>query len=54
MTIAMLFWILFIIGFIFHGVINRSALAGWAMDSLFWWVLIGLLGFEVFGGPIRG
>jgi len=49
MTIAILWWILYIIGIVFgvyregYGVVN----------SLFWWVLIGLLGYGVFGSPIK-
>jgi hypothetical protein len=50
MTIGLLFWILFIVGFVFHTYRNRDPF----LDSLFWWVLIFLLGLASFGWPIRG
>jgi hypothetical protein len=49
MTLAILFWILFIVGFIFHGYRQREAI----IDSLFWWVLFLLLGLGTFGFPIH-
>jgi hypothetical protein len=49
MTLALLFWLIYIIGFIFHGYRDRGAI----VDSLFWWVLIGLLGLGAFGFPIK-
>ena len=53
MTIAMLFWVIFIVGFIFGGYRQRATLGDWFADSLFWWVLIVLLGIGVFGSPIK-
>lgn len=50
MSIGILFWILYIIGFIFQGYRLGTA---WITDSLLWWVLIGLLGYGVFGFPIK-
>lgn len=50
MTLSILFWILFIIGFIFNGYrLGRT----WIYDSLFWWVMIGILGYGVFGSPLK-
>ena len=51
LTIGLLFWILFIVGFIFYGYRNYTTPA--FVDSLFWWVLIFLLGIGVFGFPIK-
>lgn len=52
MTIGLLFWILYIVGFVFFGYRNyqnREAI----FDSLFWWILIFLLGVGTFGFPIK-
>ena len=51
--IGLLFWILFIIGFIFGGYRGRAAIGEWFADSLFWWVLVFLLGIGTFGFPIK-
>lgn len=51
--IALLFWILFIIGLVFGGYRQRTAIGTWFADSLFWWILIFLLGIGVFGFPIK-
>jgi hypothetical protein len=48
-TVGLLFWLLYIIGLVFHGYRDRLAI----VDSLFWWVLIFLLGVGVFGFPIK-
>ncbi len=49
MTIGLLFWILYIVGFVFQGYRERWEL----VNSLFWWVLIFLLGIAAFGWPIK-
>lgn len=52
MSIGLLFWILYIVGLVFFGI-------GWyrsgefSVPSIFWWVLIALLGVGTFGGPIK-
>jgi hypothetical protein len=53
MTIAILFWILFIVGLIFGGYSNRDNIGGWATNSLLFWILLFLLGIGIFGGPIK-
>jgi hypothetical protein len=53
MTISLLFWILFIVGFVLGGYRNRDGFGVWLGDSLFWWVLIFLLGIGTFGWPIK-
>ena len=49
LTIGLLFWILFIVGLVFHIYRDRAGI----VDSLFWWVLIFLLGVGTFGFPIK-
>jgi len=53
LSIGIMFWIIFIIGLIFGGYWNRTDLGGWFAGSLFWWVLLFLLGVGTFGFPIR-
>jgi hypothetical protein len=56
MTPAFLFWLFYILAFAFHGVYafrsegGRATLGG----SLFWFILLGLLGWKVFGSPVAG
>lgn len=56
MTIGMLFWILYIVGLVFYGWVGYSrAESRWVIGGgLFWWVLIFLLGWKVFGFPVQG
>lgn len=49
MTLAVLFWVLFIVGFIFQGYRDREGI----VNSLVWWVLIAILGMGVFGFPVK-
>ncbi len=50
MTIGLLFWILYIVGFVFQG--YRLTMA-WVLDNLYWFIMIGLLGWGIFGAPIK-
>lgn len=55
MSIGLLFWVLYIVGFIFYGwrgYVDRDRY--WIAGGLFWWVLIFLLGWKVFGFPVQG
>ena len=52
MTIALLFWILYIVGLIFFG-IDAFRTREWSVPSILFWVLIALLGVGTFGGPIK-
>jgi hypothetical protein len=59
LTIGLLFWILYIIGFIFGWVINWPQIGtptGWRPlgYNLLLWVLLFLLGWGTFGWPVRG
>jgi len=49
LSIGLIFWILYIVGFIFYAVRDREAI----VNSAFWWVLFLLLGIGTFGWPIR-
>lgn len=49
MTLAVLFWVIYIVAIIFHGYRVRGAF----LDSLVFWVLIALLGIGTFGSPIK-
>ena len=55
MSSSILFWIIFIIAFVFGGLgFNRTPEGRWTAGfSLVLWVLLGLLGWRVFGAPIR-
>jgi hypothetical protein len=52
MTIGLLFWILYIVGLVFYG-FGLARSRDFDAPSMFWWVLIALLGVGVFGGPIK-
>ncbi len=52
MSVGLLFWILFIIGLIFFG-IDVARTREYSIPSVLFWVLIGLLGVGIFGGPIK-
>ncbi len=53
MTLALLFWVIFIISILFGGYANRATIGAWAMGSLVLWVLIGILGWAVFGAAVH-
>ncbi len=55
MSMAILYWIVFIVALIFGGLgYNRAPEARWSTGySLVLWLLLGLLGYKVFGSPIQ-
>jgi hypothetical protein len=53
MSIASLFWIIIILGFVFGFVSNRASARAWLSSDLAIWVLILLLGWAVFGAPLH-
>ncbi len=53
MSIALLFWIIMIVGLLFDGYGKRAALRQWATGDLVIWVLLALLGWQVFGAAIH-
>jgi hypothetical protein len=56
MTAGIWFWIIYVISLIFSGGWywrNQATLAPFGPFSLLFFILIGLLGWGVFGAPIR-
>ncbi len=53
MTLGLLFWVIMIIGLLFGGYTNRANIGTWAMGNLVIWVLLALLGWQVFGPAIH-
>jgi len=54
MTIAFLYWLLYILGLLFSGYTYRTALGTplvWG-HSLLLWILLFLIGWRIFGFPI--
>lgn len=52
MTLEIWFWIIYIIALVFFGYRNRAN-SGAIVDSLVFWILIGILGFAQFGSPVK-
>lgn len=52
MSVGLLFWILYIVGLIFYGVDSYRS-GAYSIPSVLFWVLIALLGYGTFGGPIK-
>jgi hypothetical protein len=55
MSLSFLFWLIFILCLLFGAYVRRGAIGAplvWGSDLLMF-ILIGLLGFQVFGAPIR-
>lgn len=50
MTLAILFWVLYIVALLFNVYRNYPSRS---FDYLVWFVLIGILGFAQFGGPVK-
>lgn len=53
MSIALLFWIIMLVGLLFGAYTNRTAPLAWASNSLVLWVLLALLGWAVFGAAVH-
>jgi hypothetical protein len=51
-TLAILFWVLYIVSLVFGVWENRAAIVAWGHGFLFF-VLIGILGWATFGAPVR-
>lgn len=50
MTLALFFWVVFVVAFLFNMYRNYPSRN---FDWLVWFLLIGILGFAEFGGPIK-
>jgi len=53
MSIALLFWIIMLVGLIFGFYTNRAAPFPWVTNSLVLWILLALLGWKVFGAALH-
>lgn len=57
MSLGVLFWILFIVALIFGAWGYRGADGTWQwrglVGGIVLWVLLGILGWHAFGGPVR-
>jgi lipopolysaccharide export LptBFGC system permease protein LptF len=56
MTLGFIFWLLMLLALVFGVYTNRGAVGTpfvWG-GSLFWWILLFLLGWKVFVWPIAG
>ena len=53
MNLALLFWVLYIVALVFGAYQNRAGFPGWVGGGLLYFVLIGLLGWAVFGAGIH-
>jgi hypothetical protein len=54
MSIQLLFWVLYVVALVFGFTASPPA-AGWRPlgDRILWFVLVGLLGWEVFGAAVH-
>ena len=53
MTIGLLFWIIMVVGLLFGLYTNRTSPIVWASNSLVLWILLALLGWQVFGPALH-
>jgi len=53
MTLGLLFWVIMIIGLLFGLYTNRATPLPWVSNSLVLWILLALLGWQVFGPAIH-
>ena len=53
MSIALLFWVLYLVALVFSAYSSRAAWPNWAGSGLLYFVLIGLLGWAVFGAAVH-
>jgi hypothetical protein len=54
MSLAIWFWIIFVIAFLFFGFWSYRYRETFRPPDMVWWILMFLLGLKVFGGPISG
>jgi TctA family transporter len=53
MNLQLLFWVLYLIALVFSLYQNRTAIPAWAGGSLIQFILIGVLGWAVFGAAVH-
>ena len=53
MSIALVFWILILLGLVLGGITNKTTLGTYISNNLIIWVLFALLGWAVFGAAVH-
>ncbi len=53
MTKELLFWVIYIIALVFSLYQNRASIPAWAGGSRVQFILIGILGWAVFGPAVK-
>jgi len=53
MSLSILFWVLYVVALVFGAYSNRANFPGWFGGSLVQFILIGVLGWAVFGAAVR-
>ncbi len=53
MSLQIFFWVAFLIALLFSAYQNRANFPGWAGGTLIWFLLIGILGYAVFGAMVK-
>lgn len=53
MSLSLLFWVLYVVALVFGCYTNRAAFPAWIGGSFVHFILIGILGWAVFGAAIH-
>lgn len=53
MSLAIWFWVLYVIALVFGCYTNRATVAAWVGNGLIYFILLGILGYAVFGSAIK-
>lgn len=53
MTLGLLFWVIMVVWFVFGLYTNRAALGAWVGGNLATFILLALLGWQVFGPVVH-
>lgn len=53
MSLAILFWVLYVVALVFGFYQNRTTFNAWAGGALLHFILIGILGWGVFGAVVH-
>ena len=53
MSLAILFWVVYLVALLLSVYLNRNGLPGWAGSGLVAFILIGILGYAVFGAAVH-
>jgi hypothetical protein len=53
MSLQIVFWMIWIIGLLFGFYSNRTAIVPWLSNSIVVWVMLGILGWAIFGAAVH-